>query len=252
MEKYAFFLDIDGTLAKGGVIHPDNVKTITEAQKQGHFVFINTGRSYAYIPDFVFKSANYDGFLCGLAADIRLHDKQIFSKCISKETLNKLAELFLSMPGTVALFEGEDKVYYTTPWHDVENGQKIYNADEFYTKYPDAKITKFTCECINKDLFGTVLDELTLLDQGHYFELGIKGCNKAVGMIMVANEIGIPKERCVAIGDSINDEDMLRAAGIAVVTENGVERMKKIATFVTDDVRQAGVARAIERIINKK
>ena len=24
MDKYAFFLDIDGTLSKSGVIHPDN------------------------------------------------------------------------------------------------------------------------------------------------------------------------------------------------------------------------------------
>ena len=102
---------------------------------------------------------------------------------------------------------------------------------------------------MNKDLLTPFLDEIVIFDQNHYFELAQKGCNKAVGMMIAANHLKIPKERCVAIGDSINDEDMLRAAGIAVVMENGDERMKKIATFVTDDVKNAGVARAIEKIL---
>lgn len=249
MEKYAFFLDIDGTLSKSGVIHPDNMKVIKKAQELGHYVLINTGRSYAYIPPHVFECADFDGFVCGLGADIRVRGEQIQSKNISKELVMKIAELFLKLDDKVGLIEGEDHVYYTRPWYDIVNERKVLSPSDFETKYKDAKISKFTCETMNKDLLEPFLDEIVIFDQNHYFELAQKGCNKAVGMMIAANHLEIPKERCVAIGDSINDEDMLRAAGIAVVMENGDERMKKIATFVTDDVNNAGVARAIEKIL---
>ncbi len=249
MEKYAFFLDIDGTYSLGGKIHPNNIKAIEKARKEGHYIFINTGRAYGYLPKHVLESVEFDGFVCGLGADIRVGGKQIYSQQIQKDLVRKYAEIFLKMPERVALLEGEDKVYYTKTWFDVENGVRVLHPEDFDGKFKDAKISKFTCEAVDKALLEPILDGLTLYDQDGYYELARKGCNKAVGMMIAADYLKIPKERCVAVGDSINDEDMLRAAGIAVVMENGDERMKEIATFITDSAENAGVARAIEKIL---
>lgn len=249
MKKYAFFLDIDGTLAKGGKVHPDNVRMIREAQNMGHFVFINTGRSYGYIPSFVRSSADFDGFICGLGADVRYRGEQIFAKRMEKALLERLVSTFLAMPERVALFEGEDRVYFTKTWYDVENGVQITAPTDFTDKFPEAAISKFTCEPIDKRILEPFSGELVLYDHGSYFEMAQKGCTKAGAMLLAAEHLGIPQEHCVAMGDSINDEEMLDAAGIAVVMENGMESTKKKATFITTSAGEGGVARAIEKII---
>lgn len=249
MDKYAIFLDIDGTLSTGGKVPEENSRMIREAQKQGHYVFINTGRSFAYVPEHVKACADFDGFVCGLGADVRIHGEQVLSKTFSTELAMKLSELFLPMPEHVALFEGEDHIYFTKTWYDVPFGIQISSPEDFKTKYPEAKISKFTCEPVEKELLAPVLNELMLYDQGSYFEMAQKGCTKATAMQFAAEFLNIPHERCVAIGDSVNDEDMLKAAGIAVVMENGDAAMKKLATFLTASAEDAGVAKAIEKLI---
>ncbi len=249
MERYAIFLDIDGTLSSKGKVHPKNSEAIKKAQKHGHFVFLNTGRSYAYLQDYVKACADFDGFICGLGADVRVQGKQLFSKVFSAPLLYEMSKTFLAMPEKVALFEGQDHVYFTKTWYDVVDGIPLTDATDFCRKYPDASISKFTCEPVKKAILAPFLDELVIYDQGHYYELAQKGCTKAAAMEMVAKHLGIPKERCIAMGDSINDEEMLRAAGIAVAMENGEENIKKLATFVTTSAKEGGVADAIEKIL---
>ncbi len=249
MERYAIFLDIDGTLSSRGTIHPKNQEAIQKAQKHGHFVLLNTGRSYAYLQGYVKACADFDGFICGLGADVRVRDKQIFSKSFSDELLFEMSKTFLAMPEKVALFEGQNHVYFTKTWYDVVDGIALLATTDFREKYPDARISKFTCEPVDKSILAPFLNELVIYDQGHYYELAQKGCTKAVAMALAADHLGIPKERCIAMGDSINDEEMLKAAGISVVMENGDETLKQYATFVTTPAKDGGVADAIEKIL---
>ncbi len=250
MDKYAFFLDIDGTLVGKDGVHPDNISAIKRAQKAGHFVFLNTGRSYAYIDPEILNCAPFDGFVCGLGADVRVHKAQIFAKHMELSLLQKLTNAFLSLPGATGVFEGEDAMY------SIGTAERwvfcpVATADDFTTKYKNAHISKFTCLPVDSSVFTPFLDELVLYDHKFYMELAQKGCSKAKGMHLAADFLGVSHCHCVAIGDSINDAEMLQAAGIAVVMGNGSEQMKKIASFVTDTVDRAGVARAIERLIGE-
>ena len=113
MKPYIFFLDIDGTLAHAGKVPEENVCAIKEARQKGHFVFINTGRSYAHIPEEILSVAPFDGFVCGLGTDIRFQGKQIFSSALSMETIEKITEIFLEIPEVFSMFEGEDALYST-------------------------------------------------------------------------------------------------------------------------------------------
>ena len=54
----------------------------------------------------------------------------------------------------------------------------------------------------------------------------------------------------LAIGDSMNDESMLRWAGYSVAMKNADSKLKEIAVFVTDKSNdEDGVAEVIERYI---
>ena len=53
----------------------------------------------------------------------------------------------------------------------------------------------------------------------------------------------------MACGDAENDYEMIKAAGIGVVMENGTDEMKEIADYITDDHNSDGVAKAIEKLV---
>ena len=61
--------------------------------------------------------------------------------------------------------------------------------------------------------------------------------------------LDLKKENIMACGDAENDYEMIRAAGIGVVMENGTDEMKEIADYITDDHNSDGVAKAIEKLV---
>jgi hydroxymethylpyrimidine pyrophosphatase-like HAD family hydrolase len=65
----------------------------------------------------------------------------------------------------------------------------------------------------------------------------------------VAETLGIPQSAAPAIGDSMNDEAMIRWAGIGVAMANGDDRIKDIVVVVTERSNDDGVAELIERCI---
>lgn len=65
----------------------------------------------------------------------------------------------------------------------------------------------------------------------------------------VANRLGVPLDRTMAIGDSWNDAPLLRAAGFAVAMGSAPPELREVADAVVADVRGDGVAEAIERYV---
>lgn len=56
----------------------------------------------------------------------------------------------------------------------------------------------------------------------------------------------------MAIGDSNNDIEMLKYAGLAVAMGNGGERVKQVSDYVTTTNDDGGVALALDRFILKR
>jgi HAD superfamily hydrolase (TIGR01484 family) len=77
-------------------------------------------------------------------------------------------------------------------------------------------------------------------------EIVAGGVSKASGMEEIARILGIGLDEILAIGDSENDNEMLRRAGLAVVVANGAEKTKAIADYVCAREAGAGLAEAIE------
>ena len=92
-------------------------------------------------------------------------------------------------------------------------------------------------------------NEITLFTSRPYFlEIMSKGTDKGSALAKIAEITGISAEEALAIGDSMNDEAMIRWAGIGVAMINGDERIKNIADLVTDNTNDNdGVAEVIEK-----
>lgn len=70
----------------------------------------------------------------------------------------------------------------------------------------------------------------------------VENCaSKAEGLKRLSGYLGVPLSQTVAFGDSMNDYEILRIAGIGVAMGNGREELKQAADYVTDRIDEDGV-----------
>lgn len=83
----------------------------------------------------------------------------------------------------------------------------------------------------------------------YYLELLHPDATKGKALQMLANHRGIPREAVIAIGDSFNDLEMIRYAGVGAVMGNAREEIKAVADYVTCSNEDDGVAEVLEKYI---
>ncbi len=81
---------------------------------------------------------------------------------------------------------------------------------------------------------------------GESSDLMLFGVNKASGVEEVLCRLKISPKDCIAFGDNLNDREILSYAGIGVCVGNGSEELKKLADYVTSDIWENGIARALK------
>jgi len=250
--KYLIFLDIDGTVLADGKIHPRTVNGIREAQKLGHMVFINTGRSMSFIPKIVLDEVRPDGIVAGLGAYIRVGDEVFLSETASKELI-KLSMDVAKMLDNTLILEGENASVSFLKSMYLGKENEVTGVEDIFERFPDINIEKMTyVRPLTPE--GTKMLEpyFEVFNHPTYSEIGLKGYSKAKGMELLRERFGIDKDHVIAMGDSDNDTLMLKAAGIAVVMGNGHPDVKKIADLISIDCADGGVGYAIEKLILEK
>jgi Cof subfamily protein (haloacid dehalogenase superfamily) len=94
-------------------------------------------------------------------------------------------------------------------------------------------------------------NDITLFTSKPYFlEVLPKNTDKGTALAMIAETLGIGRDAVLAIGDSMNDEAMIRWAGMGVAMANGDDRIKGIASLVTEKTNDDdGVVEVIEKYV---
>lgn len=75
------------------------------------------------------------------------------------------------------------------------------------------------------------------------------GVDKGKGIHRLGELYGITADEIMALGDSQNDLDMLKAAGFPVAMANAVDEVKAVASYVTASNNDDGVAAAVEKFV---
>lgn len=73
--------------------------------------------------------------------------------------------------------------------------------------------------------------------------------NKASGFMAALNELGIPPDQAVGVGDAENDHAFLDLCGYSVAVANALPAVKKHANLVTSGERGTGVVELIDQLI---
>ena len=83
-----------------------------------------------------------------------------------------------------------------------------------------------------------------------YTEISAKNVDKWYAIQMLAEKLNIKKEEIVAIGDNVNDEKMIKEAGLGIAMGQSSPKITKISNYITNNNNEEGVANALKHIIS--
>lgn len=254
----AAFFDIDGTLIsfKNRRISNLSKKAIRKLREKGIKVFIATGRALFQIDDL----GDFDGYItvngsnCFINEDNRL--KEIYRVSLDKDDLFSLVDYLDKDRFLCSVITSKD-IFINYIDDDVE---KMYNENKFPT--PDAVdfksyIAKNYEEVLQLNIFVDENKEKYLIDNvlknskssrwnKSFADVNSKYGGKEVGIDKIIKYYGIDLSETIAFGDGGNDIGMIKLAGIGVAMGNANKEVKEIADYITDDVDNDGVYKALK------
>lgn len=255
--KNLLFFDIDGTLLSETTHHvPQSAKqALQQAQKNGHLIFINTGRPFASICQEI-KDLQYDGILCGCGTYIEYHQQILFHQEISSEIIEKVI-FSLKKHRVAALLEGRDAVYYDADNQhpfiaDIQNNYKSLGMETHHT-WNEANIhfDKFTAWHDAQSDFSSFKNEMApyfdFIERAEDFgEFIPHGFSKAAGIQFLMDYLKVNHSHTYCFGDSTNDLAMLQYCCHSVAMKNGDPQIFNDVEFITKEVDEDGIAHALK------
>ncbi len=104
----------------------------------------------------------------------------------------------------------------------------------------------FDIEAARQIIADNEIRDVELVDTGFAVHIKSMNVNKGTALLEVAALIGLDAGGIMAIGDSVNDIEMLHAAGLGVAVGNANPVLKSTADMVTSGRYGAGVVEALE------
>jgi len=91
----------------------------------------------------------------------------------------------------------------------------------------------------------------TIIDKEYeYLDITQKNIGKGFALNLLCNFLNVDSNDIMAIGDNVNDIDMLQASGIGVTLADSYDEIKKIATYTTtNSVANSGFAEAVYKFV---
>ncbi len=103
---------------------------------------------------------------------------------------------------------------------------------------------------IASGILGQLPHQVTILKTEDYLlQIMHSTVSKLQALRIVAGELGTSREQIMAIGDNVNDIEMLRWASVGVAMDNAPEKVKAAAKIIADHHDNDGAAKAIRDVI---
>ncbi len=261
--KKAIFFDIDGTLIDGleGLTQmtPKVLKAIRRLQQEGHYVFIATGRPYAFLNKEIL-SFGFDGYILANGAQVIIKDEIIYKEALDPLFVKEMVAL-LEERGIQYMLQSDKYSYMKDQFEEFYQFFDSVGVSRDYLvgsyALEEVATQKIELLCPNEEALEyciSLVEQHPDYDYSHtislrMFELYSKKNNKATGIVKALEHLGIPVERSYAFGDGKNDIEMLSAVGCGIAMGNASDEVKSYANQVTDSVLEDGVATGIENYI---
>ncbi len=274
MKQKLIFLDIDGTLV-AAMAKPSRlvIQAVQGARKAGHKIFLCTGRNMPIIGKDILD-IGFDGTIASAGSHVEVEGKVLFDSILSEETIQECLHVFHGH-GIYCRIESPEGIYTDPQMESLLRGAKADPANSElirmqkeieagipilpYDRYPGRGAYKI---CFTSTSLEAV--EATKESLGGRFEYVVhpygdstscyngeiipRGIDKAKGMDLVCKYYGSGFQDTIAFGDSMNDYEMIRAAGFSVAMGNACEDLKRIADTICKSVWEDGIYYEFQRM----
>lgn len=272
-------LDIDGTTVnKHGVLTKETTDTIRKVVKMGIPVCLVTGRNVHNAKKISDKLKVKTPVVCADGSVIYdpISKKNVYERVFSKEQLKEILEI--TDRNNVYVEMCSDKHYYQyiktkelgkynyggSPNNVMGKLQRIVTNNVRYVKNihkfveKEKKINQLIFAGATEDVqrakaefIAKNYDNLQYRDDlwDNVVFIIQKNANKASGVKLLLKHYGYKMEEVIAMGDEMNDIDMITHAGLGIAVGNAHQRIKDAAKFVTLTNDENGVAYALNKFI---
>ena len=265
------FVDVDGTLLDYENRLPESaLAAIRQARKNGHRVYISTGRSKAEIYPYLWD-IGLDGMIGGNGSYVEEHGNVVMHQRISLEQCKRIVD-WLHSRGLEFYLESNNGLFASERFEEkavtaVREYRRRKNLvhEEMITVREAFPEMIFGGDLYRDDLnkvsyvLGSYQDYLDTKEQfpdlqngtwggageaALFGDLGVKNITKAAAIERLLTYIGAKREDTIAFGDAKIDISMLDYCAIGVAMGNGGDEIKAMADYVTDDVDKDGLYNA--------
>ena len=270
MPKLLFF-DIDGTLAyPGQAPSPSTVAAIQAARKNGHKVFISTGRTMDSIPLAV-ASIGFDGGIFSSGGVIAFNNEVIIQHFMQEDVVQAIVRS-LEHNNMLYTFETADGRFNTENASELISRVDFSNTSEAmrdlttrvlfdptaipmsrYAGQPIHKIAYYSADLTITPLLHSELSNIAKVVPFNNIpgfplatgEISDYAVNKGQALKDLCEYLDVLPSDCIAFGDSMNDIEILNAAGIGVAMGNAEAEVQELANMVCDRCENDGIAKAL-------
>ena len=254
MIKAAFF-DVDGTLVSFNThkISELSKKAILTLKQKNIKVFVATGRALYQIDNL--DNMEFDGYITFNGSACYINNKEIYKITLNKNDIKNLCSYLKNNNLPCSIMTGKD--IYTNTHKTIEMFYKMVNVnanvidnfiEHIYNNIDDIfQMNIFADKDTEKNIMNNILVNSTS-SRWHpsFFDVNIKDIGKHIGIDKVIEYYGIKLEETIAFGDGENDISMIKHVGIGVAMGNANKEVKEIADYITDDVDNDGVYKALK------
>lgn len=272
MSKYKLIaFDMDGTLLNSEKkISENTLQAIQKAIQTGKEVILATGRGLSELSDYLdqLPGVRYLNGISGAFLYDLKEQKPISNTMISEETVLKLIQIAKRNDVMFHLLTQESYVqtnhcndmarYHMGIYQDMFDRIAIKhdNLENFYQNhpFPVAKFNMYHRSPQDRENTKTALRKSNLPviwveAETTSLEVSAYGVNKGTGLLKLCLHLNIKPEEVIAVGDSDNDLDILKVAGLAVAMGNAKQVVKDMADVIVADCDHDGCAEAIEKYL---
>ena len=273
-------IDVDGTLLDGrGRLPPRNRLAVQRAIDAGVQVALVTGRAFhharpvaeelapAHAPDALALIVSNGGLTKRL--DGATLDRRLLPRATARALVTAMrprhagaAVIFDRPDARQYVYEGIDWSHPQRAWYYERNRAFMTRVEPLETALDDdpvqvaftggvAAMRTLAAELRRRPEAAGLTPTLTEYAARDFSLLDVvaAGCSKGAALAAWSRRLGVEPDAVMAVGDNLNDREMLAFAGRPVVMGNAVEALKEPGWEITATHDECGLADAIDTVV---
>lgn len=277
--------DLDGTMfEKGNVIPETNLKAINDINNSNINFTICTGKTYSLFKNICQDIGTGYGIFGNGNQIINLKTgEEIYRKLLRNEDVLFCINTAKKLKLHVHLYTNKEVITEKLLYMDLRNFEltkndknidlefKIVTDIQEYVERENPEILKLVISAEkdlaslkkefakNKNLQVNLIrkvdkyrDEI-IGKEYEYLDIMPAGINKEQALEVLENYLKIDKSEVLAIGDNLNDLEMIKDSGVGIAVANAYDEVKEVANYTTTTTAQnGGFAEAVYKFIEFK